>query len=247
MNALLIVGTDTGVGKTLITALLAACAQSRGLSPCVFKPVQTGAVEPEQSDPAAVNRWLARPVTALTSDCFAPPVAPWVADTQRTLCLTRLAQTVQALLVQHELTLVEGIGGVLTPLAPGQTFIDLMTQLALPVVVVARPDLGTINHTLLTVAALQASAIPVLGVIVSRYDAHSDDPAIRSLPDALAAFLPVPVLAWVPPLDTTQPLSPDHPAVPLLMPVFQRAGIPSLSPQASVLGLTQSGCGADYH
>ncbi|MBK8189102.1 MAG: dethiobiotin synthase [Vampirovibrionales bacterium] len=213
-SALFITGTGTDVGKTLVTALLAAFAQSQGRSVCVYKPFQTGAASDADTDPATINRWLAQPVETRIGYRFAPPVAPFVADDRHEIRLETVLERVAALRARFDLTLVEGAGGVRVPLAPSLELIDVMAALDLPTLVVARPDLGTINHTLLTLEALQTRKIPVRGVVVSRFEADSPDQAIAALPRVWDAFLPVPVLAWIPSLDLTPgALTGEHPAV----------------------------------
>lgn len=208
---LFITGSDTGVGKTVVTALLAAEAQARGRSVCVYKPVQTGSAAPDQpEDPLTVNRWLAKPVDAVNTYNFLEPVAPYVADAGRSIRPAVIRETVQDLLNRYEEVLVEGAGGVRVPIAPGYEMIDLMTDLALPVLVVVRPDLGTINHTLLTVEALTIRGLEIRAVVVSGYPSDSCDPAIRSLPEVFARFLPGHRTLLLPPLQSGK-LGRGHP------------------------------------
>lgn len=204
LTAYFITGTDTGVGKTIVTAGLAAMAAAEGKRVCAYKPIQTG-LDSDPGDNHHVALWTGNPEIAVqTTYTFAPPVAPWVADLDGTIEVERIIEDFQALQQDYDVVLVEGAGGVRVPIAPGVEMGDLMVRLAIPVLVVARPHLGTINHTLLTVEALQRRGLSVAGVIVSVSDLEvalgSGDPAVESLPQVFETFLPVPVLGWIPPL-----------------------------------------------
>ncbi|MDX2085899.1 MAG: dethiobiotin synthase [Candidatus Melainabacteria bacterium] len=204
-GGLFVTGTDTDVGKTVVTSLLAALALAKGRNVCVYKPVQTGVSSPAESDPALAQQWLGAPLATHCSYCFGPAVTPQVADPEQTIALPHLQADLQDLRQRYDCLVVEGAGGVMVPVAPGLLMRDVMLAFALPVVVVTRPNLGTINHTLLTVQALQAAGLCVLGVVVSIPQAALDpkrscDPAVASLPSMFAQWLPVPVLAWLTPL-----------------------------------------------
>jgi len=216
---LFITGTDTDVGKTVVTAFLAAVAQSLNLSVAVYKPIQTGASsmppsgrtcglthQPVTGDCDTVNQILETPVDTYNTYCFAPPVTPAVADVDRIINLNLIKTTYDDLCQRYDVVLVEGAGGVHVPVTvtPKAKIIDLFSVLNCPTVVVARPNLGTINHTLLTVEALLSRNIDVHGVFVSGYPTQSDDLAIQTLPQMFDAFLPVPVLAYLPPFKPLQ-------------------------------------------
>jgi dethiobiotin synthetase len=167
-GAVLVTGTDTGVGKTVVTAAIAAAAGAAGLRVAVVKPAQTGA----DSDVEEVVR-LAAPAAAATLAGYPDPLAPLVAAREAGLPPLALAATVAAVRAQvatHDLVLVEGAGGFLVPMgltATGQvwTVADLAVALGAPAVVVTRAGLGTLNHTALTLEALQRRAIPAHVVI----------------------------------------------------------------------------------
>jgi dethiobiotin synthetase len=150
-------GTDTGVGKTMVTAAIAVAAAARGLRVAVLKPAQTG-IGPgsaEESDVDTVIR-LAAPTTGRTLCTYADPLAPATAARVSGLPAVALSDAVTAVrhLGQgHDLVLVEGAGGLLVDLG-GWTVADLAGAVAAPVVVVTRAGLGTLNHTALTLEAL---------------------------------------------------------------------------------------------
>lgn len=203
-QALFITGTDTGVGKTIVTAGLAQAILATGARVCVYKPVQTGAVNLEEpDDPMDIQRWLGNPegLTVTAGYVFEPPVAPWVADPTGTIQMARLVSLFEGLSREHDWVLVEGAGGVRVPLTSEHDTLDLIEALNLPTIVVTRPNLGTLNHTRLTVDALLARKLPCLGVVVSNMPPSSNEMAIQTLPDVFHQYLPVPVLGWVPPVE----------------------------------------------
>ncbi len=157
-----VTATDTGVGKTVVTAGLATSLRARGLNVAVFKPVQSGALADDPSGDAAL----------LGADCvysFAAPLAPLVAARAEgeTIELEPILARARELAREHEILLVEGAGGLLVPLAPGLDVAGLAAALGLPLIVVARATLGTVNHTLLTIEAARERGLDVAGVVLN--------------------------------------------------------------------------------
>jgi dethiobiotin synthetase len=165
---MVVTGTDTGVGKTIVTAALAAAATAAGLRVAVVKPAQTG----DDSDAGTIAR-LANPTAATTLASFPDPLAPLAAARVaglEPLDLFALTDAVKEVGGEHDLTLVEGAGGVLVPmgLRPGGkawTIADMCIALSAPAVVVSRAGLGTLNHTALTLEALDRRGISARVVI----------------------------------------------------------------------------------
>lgn len=155
-----VTGTDTGVGKTMVSALLCAA-----LDAAYWKPIQTGTME--GSDRDAVMQLAEIPPEQIFPEayCFQPPVSPHLAAR---LANQRIEiRKIKIPLVSEGRTLIaEGAGGALVPINDKQFMTDLMRHLKLPVVLVARTALGTINHTLLSVAALRAARLPLAGVVM---------------------------------------------------------------------------------
>jgi dethiobiotin synthetase len=173
----LVTGTDTGVGKTIVTAAIAAAASAAGLRVAVLKPGQTGIApgSTEESDIEVVRR-LAAPVTAQTLATYPDPLAPAVAARVSGLAPLRLAavsQAVRALQPTHDLVLVEGAGGLLVPMGPGWTVADLAVAAGAASVVVTRAGLGTLNHTALTLEALAGRGIAAY-VVIGSWPARPD-------------------------------------------------------------------------
>ena len=153
-----VTGTDTGVGKTVVVAALGLAAQAQGRSAVGLKPAQTGDDGTSTTDAAFVQGVLgtSEPEGAVCPYSLRAPLAPAVAAELegRRLDTAVVAAAYAALRRRHDYVVVEGAGGVLVPFADGVNMGDLAALLNLPVVVVARPGLGTLNHTLLTLDAL---------------------------------------------------------------------------------------------
>ena len=170
-RGLFVTGTDTGVGKTLVAAGLLRLARRQGLVPIPFKPVETGC-DPEPADARRLWR-AARPPIPPDDVClhaFPLPAAPALAAAAagRRLDLGAMVERAQALAGHGDFLLVEGAGGLLVPYADGQTTADLAARLGLPLLVVGRMALGTINHVALTLAEAARRGLPVAGCILSR-------------------------------------------------------------------------------
>ena len=172
MNGLFVTGTDTGVGKTVVTAALALALHARGVDAGVVKPVQSGALADDpEGDAALLKRWTGVPesVDEIAPYCFAAPLAPLIAAELEgcAVSLADAAAAVEAVAARHEAVLVEGAGGLLVPAGPGWTIGDLAAELGLPLLVVARAGLGTVNHTALTVLAARQLGLRVAGVVLN--------------------------------------------------------------------------------
>ena len=169
-----VTGTDTGVGKTLVTAMLAAGLQRAGHAVGVMKPVETG-ISPSslgRSD-AARLRAIVDSEETLGAICpyrFEPPIAPQAAAhaERRSIDLGVVRQVYRLLAGRYDYTVVEGLGGVRVPLTPKDDVMDLIGALRLPVIVVGRAGLGGINHALLTLDALRRRRLPLVALVLNR-------------------------------------------------------------------------------
>lgn len=170
-RGVLITGTDTGVGKTIVTAVIVTALTANGINTGVMKPITTGTSPgaDELSDPD----WLAS-VTGVGDppDLIAPyrlrtAAAPLIAAAREGLAIepARIIGAFQALLARHDCVVVEGIGGVMVPVTPDLFVADLARQMGLPVLIVACAGLGSINHTLMTLECLRNRGVPILGLI----------------------------------------------------------------------------------
>lgn len=203
---LFITGTDTDVGKTIVTAGLLRQLRNADINAASMKPVQTGA-EPDASGelfapdlavhhaaagfaPADDERALMAPYL------YEPACSPHLAGRMagRYPEIPHIVECARTLQERYEVLLVEGAGGVYAPLTESDTMLDLMWGLGFPVLLVAHRGLGTINHTLLSLQALRARRLTVLGVVFNETQDVESDFIKRDNPDAVAAFGDVPVL-----------------------------------------------------
>ena len=177
MSVLVVTGTDTGVGKTVVTAALATLALARGASAAVIKPAQTGAGPGEPGDLDDVRR-LAGAVDLHEPARFPDPLSPAAAARRSGLspvALRAVAERVRVLAATRRLVIVEGAGGLLVRYdEDGATIADLARLLAAPVLVVVRPGLGTLNHTALTLEALAHRGLELGGVVIGGWPAQPD-------------------------------------------------------------------------
>jgi dethiobiotin synthetase len=182
MSILVITGTGTGVGKTVVTAALAALAAARGASVAVVKPAQTGVGRDEPGDLAEVAR-LAGVTDTHEFARYPDPLSPAAAARLSALPTLDPAETVKRihdLADDHRLVLVEGAGGLLVRYdEDGTTLADLARELRAPVLLVADPALGTLNHTALTLESMAARGIEPAGVVLGSWP-ETPDLAMRS-------------------------------------------------------------------
>lgn len=197
---LFVTATDTGVGKTQVAAALLSLLADAGLSPAPFKPYESGCAQLARPADALELRASARSTDPLERICvhrFRAPLAPGVAAAR----LGRVPDFRAVLSAFRSFDgrslIAEGAGGLLVPLDPRREVIDLIEALALPVVLVARAGLGTLNHTGLSLRLLEARGIPVRAVVLSR-GSPGRDPSIDDNAAWLARRHRLPVLGPVP-------------------------------------------------
>lgn len=169
---LAVVGTDTGIGKTVVTATLVAKLRDENIDAGAVKPVQTG--YPEDDDAGYVQQACESSGAAKPLRTYEEPLAPAVATRRARdhIDFEALVSETEAALEEYERGIVEGAGGLRVPLSnePYREIVDLVDHLFVPALVVARSGLGTLNHTALTVEALRNRNIPVTGILLNRYD-----------------------------------------------------------------------------
>jgi dethiobiotin synthetase len=199
MRAIVVAGTDTEVGKTVVTAALATAARARGERVAVVNPVQTGLRAGEPGDLDEVRRLSAVDVLHEFAR-FGDPLAPATAARRAGVIpptVAELAQRIRAL-IGRDVVLVEGSGGLLVRFdAAGGTVADLAVLLDAPVVVVARAGLGTLNHCALTCEALRARGVGCLGVVIGAWPDRPDLAAQCNVKD-LPRYAGVPLLGRMP-------------------------------------------------
>ena len=194
-KGLFITGTDTGVGKTFFACALSAYLKDSGYKIGVMKPAETGCDTDDGKfaplDAIALKKASGcdLPLETICPYQFREPLAPSVAADRegRQIEIDRLLDTFQEINSAHDITLVEGAGGLMVPLLPSYTYADFARVLKLPVVVVAPNKLGAINHLLLTLEHANCKGLRVLGYILNQLDAiaslaaHTNREALFSL------------------------------------------------------------------
>ena len=204
MNGIFVTATDTEVGKTVIAASMAAVFRERGRDVGVMKPVASGCrcvngnLVSDDSMCLVSASGSTDPMSMISPFSYEPPVAPTVAAKQagRSIDLEIIADTYSERSERHEVMVVEGIGGLMVPLDDTKSVLDMVKSMGLPVLIVARPALGTINHTLLTVFAAESTGIEVAAVVLNRFPANTDDMVLLNNPKEIADRVSTPVYTF---------------------------------------------------
>ncbi len=204
-----VTGTDTGVGKTVLAAAVVAGAKSRGVEVAALKPVITGLDEPTPPAWPPDHELLARAAGCSAKDValasYGPAVSPHLAAAlaDRPIDVAELERKLRAAGDHAELVVIEGVGGLLVPLSDGYDVRRLAGSLRLPLLIAARPGLGTINHTLLTVEAARSKGLEVTAVVLTPW---SEPPGVVEMSnrDTIAALAGVAVEV-LPPIARAEP------------------------------------------
>jgi dethiobiotin synthetase len=204
-DGVFITGTDTGVGKTLIAAGLVTALKEQGIDVGVMKPLESGA-PPFGSVPIPRDALYLKEIAGVHDDldlinpyCFQAPLAPSIAAEKEgvEVDLQKIQVQYEELKGRHQFMVVEGAGGMLVPIAQGVLLPELIKLLGLPLLLVARSSLGTINHTLLSLFYCQEEGLEVMGLIMSKSTPDAD-PSEASNAQVVAQFSGVPVLGSFP-------------------------------------------------
>jgi len=211
-----ITGTDTGIGKTVVTCALAARARQLGVRVAAMKPIESGIDERIVSDggpKSDAERLQAAcggddPLTLIRPYVLEEPLAPMVAAQRAGLRieLDALDAACDALGASRDLLLIEGAGGLLVPITAACSFLDLFARWHCALIIVAGNRLGVINHVLLTVRAAEAAHVPVRAVILTQYTDRDAGIAEATNHDALVTLLPRHTILRFPWVDRTDDL-----------------------------------------
>lgn len=218
-----ITGTDTGVGKTVVSAVIIRALIKKGIKVGAMKPMETGCIKTENREQGTEERLLPSDgmflkemaemedsIDLVTPIRFEYPLAPMVASDleKKPVDIDKALKAYKTLSKKYEFMVVEGVGGLLVPLTLRQGIgtsnssvyflSDLINDLGLPILIVARPTLGTINHTLLTIREAKRCGIKVNGVIINYSSQPEDNIIEKTNPDVLKKLSPVPVIGIVP-------------------------------------------------
>ena len=183
MRGLFITATDTDIGKTMITGAIAAAFKARGIHVGVFKPLASGAITNEEGNlvsedasflmkAAGMGEELRSEVNAV---CLEPALTPAIAARESgiTIDIEKVIAEVKQNAQKYDMVLIEGVGGITAPLWQDYLLADMMKAFALPAIIVSKPRLGAINHTVLTYEYAKQRGIALHGVILNRWEEDS--------------------------------------------------------------------------
>jgi len=204
-----ITGTDTEIGKTAVTAGLATVLKQRGRNVGVMKPVAAGS----RADAIMLQKsaYIPDALDEINPIYLENPLSPNVAAQieSKTLDINQIKTTYNILAKRHDLMLVEGVGGLLVPLLDTYSVADLIGQLNLPIIIVARAALGTINHTLLTIEAAQRRNLNIIGIIYNTASPQVNTIAAQTSPEIITRISQIPSLGTLP-FDPTINIDQNH-------------------------------------
>jgi dethiobiotin synthetase len=207
-----ITGTDTGVGKTLIAAAFIKTIQFLGKKVCGMKPVESGcgrrgeALIPNDGMFLRQVSHADEPLTLITPCCLESPLAPMAAAQVdgKDIDIPGIGRAFSSLSGRYEVLVVEGIGGLMVPVVRDYYALDLAGEIGLPLIVVARPGLGTINHIMLTVHCALKAGLTVAGIVINYGQPPENSLAEQTNPKLLSQISPVPVMGTFPYLESRE-------------------------------------------
>ena len=204
MKSYFVTGTDTGVGKTVITAALAASLRRRGIDVGVMKPIASGVQQKtgfKSSDSALLHEAVkVNDTEEMINPVFLPvPTSPYDATKILNLEIDMkiIFEKFQHLLKAHQMLLVEGIGGIMTPITRNFFVVDMIKKMGLETIIVTRSTLGTLNHTMMTFVMCKEYGIAVKGMIINYFDEKGSF-AERNAPSTLHEITGLPILGIIP-------------------------------------------------
>ncbi|WP_431801405.1 dethiobiotin synthase [Halobacillus andaensis] len=202
-QGIFVTGTDTGIGKTFVAAGIAAALSKKGVDVGVFKPMLSGDKrEDPQSDTMILKSMSGdpSPPSDITPFQFDEPLAPYLAAKRQNISVKQsdVINTWNHIKHRHSFNIVEGAGGIAVPYGEDFLVSDIMKDINLPVLVVARPNLGTVNHTFLIVDYARRCGLNVIGVVINGFNSTKSEVAEHTNPELIEQFCKVPVLGIIP-------------------------------------------------
>ncbi len=182
MNGVFITGTDTGIGKTIVTAGIVGALSRRGITVGVMKPVQSGGIFSNGKLVSEDAEILIRasgqkiPLELVNPYCFRPAMSPDLAAGTTEVSIDRIKERLIRIARNVDIVFVEGAGGIASPLIKGRTNGEIAYELGLPAIIVSPQRLGVINHTVLTVEYCRNLGVELMGVILNNPDEHDLNP-----------------------------------------------------------------------
>lgn len=208
MRGLFITATDTDIGKTMITGAIASALKARGIHVGVFKPLASGAIINEEGKlvsedasflmkAAGIGEEFRNEVNAV---CLKPALTPAIAarESNITIDIEKVIADVKKNAPKYDMVLVEGVGGITAPLWQDYLLADMMKAFALPAIIVSKPRLGAINHTVLTYEYAKQRGIVLNGVILNRWEADSAGVLEESNIEYIEAMTGLPIVGKFP-------------------------------------------------
>jgi len=202
MKSLFITGTDTDVGKTYITAGLAVVLQKMNVDVGVMKPFAAGSAEKKgyKSEDIKILSRAAKvcdPESLVNPQFFPIPASPYTAWKKLKIKprISTILSSFKKLSKLHDMLLVEGMGGIMTPILKDYYITNLIKEMKIPAVIVTRSKIGTVNHTIMTVKMCEKYKIPIKGIIINNFDKGYP---IKDLTRDLENLTSVPVLGSIP-------------------------------------------------
>ncbi|MEW6108610.1 MAG: dethiobiotin synthase [Nitrospirota bacterium] len=201
-----ITGTDTGVGKTIIAGAIIKAIQFLGLKACGMKPIESGCgregdvLIPYDGMFLKQAAHMQEPITLVTPCCFESPLAPLSASDieMKSVNINEIKKAFNKISRQYDAVVIEGIGGLMVPVRKNYFVVELAREFGLPLIVVAKPGLGTINHIMLTVNYALKENLEVAGVIINYSQPPENSLAEKTNPKLLNQICPVPVIGIFP-------------------------------------------------
>ncbi len=220
-KGIFITGTDTGVGKTIVTAILVRALKLKGYDVGVMKPIETGGFREGHTILTRDCLFLKEiaeveeSIRVITPYPLENPLAPSVAASIEGIVIEvdRIIEAFNVLSARHDIVVVEGVGGLLVPVYKRYLLINLISDLGLPIIVVVRPTLGTINHSLLTINYAKKDGLSVLGFVINYSQPYEQGIAEKTSPAVIEEMSNVPLLGTIPYLNEITKDSLDRAAI----------------------------------
>ena len=201
-----ITGTDTGVGKTVVAGAVIKVMQSIGVKACAMKPIESGCGKegdvliPYDGTFLKQAAHMDEPIRQVTPFCFESPLSPLAASEieGRKISIDEIKKAYYKLYKSYEAIVVEGVGGLMVPIRKDYYIVDLAREFSLPLIIITKPGLGTINHTMLTVNYALEAGLEVAGLIINYSRPPENSLAEKTNPQILKEICPVPVIGTFP-------------------------------------------------
>ncbi len=205
-KGIFITGTDTGIGKTFVGVGLIGAMKEKGLNVCPIKPVESGCrirngrLVPDDSMKLLKASGVGESIDLINPCRLRYPLAPSVARKIEGVRINKrkVLNAYHRLSKKYDLIIAEGAGGIMVPVYKKYFYIDLIKEFDLPLIIVARPGLGTINHSLLTIEAARKKDITIAGIVINYSENNKKGLSEKTNPDVIEQVGQVPVLASIP-------------------------------------------------